>query len=314
MKIHALCIAKNEADIIEQTLISATSWCDFIYFFDNGSNDGTWEKVLKLAKEYEEIIPYKQENCPFSDSLRSQIFNHYLDNCVEDDWWCRLDADEIYIDNPAEFIAKIPSKYNVVVSAMFQYYFTDRDLLLYEQDPLLYADDVPIEKKCKYYINNWSEIRFFRYSKKLDWPLSQEWPSGLVGDAFPIRIRQKNFQYRSPSQIRKRIETRLESIARGLFPHESQLDWKKNVLDNYSAESKVDWNNICSQSWKDRIMDASNLCFDKNDGNYILNHHLMPNLYTMSLIWDYKLSVRNLFKRLFKKVDNFIRSMKVQRV
>ena len=308
MKIHALCIAKNEADIIEQTLVSAISWCDFIYFFDNGSDDGTWEKVLELAKKHERIIPYKQENCPFNDSLRAQMFHCYLDNCAENDWWCRLDADEIYIDNPAEFIAKVPERYNVVVSATLHYYLTDHDLLLYEQSPSLYGDNIPVEKKCKYYINNWSEIRFFRYSKKLSWLVDQEWPSGLIGDAFPVRIRLKNFQYRSPLQIQKRIESRREAISRGLFPSESQTDWKQHIFNIHSAHSSLNLSNTHSQSWKDRIMNASKLHFDKNDGNYILNNYLMPNLYTMSLIWDYRINLKNLFKRLLKKVDGFARN------
>ena len=309
MKIHALCIAKNEIDIIEQTLVKAINWCDFIYFFDNGSIDGTWERVLDLAKKNKQIIPYKQEDCPFSDTLRSQIFNQYRANCSEGDWWCRLDADEIYIDNPSEFIAKIDMNCNVITSATFHYYFTDRDLVLYEQDPSLYADDVPVENKCKYYLNNWSEIRLFKYSKNLIWQSDREWPSGLTGDACPVRIRLKNFQYRSPQQIQKRIETRREAVYRGLFPHESQLDWKKMVFNNDLAPYNVDSKNVDLQTWKDRIIEASSLNFDAHDGNYVLRNDLMPNLFIMSLIWDYNLTVKNLHKRLFKKISNVIKDI-----
>ena len=48
MKIHSICMVKNEADIIEQTIKAAAKWSDFIYIFDNGSTDGSWEKVLEL--------------------------------------------------------------------------------------------------------------------------------------------------------------------------------------------------------------------------------------------------------------------------
>lgn len=37
MKLNAICIIKNEADIIIETLHNALRFCDTIYVFDNGS-------------------------------------------------------------------------------------------------------------------------------------------------------------------------------------------------------------------------------------------------------------------------------------
>jgi glycosyltransferase involved in cell wall biosynthesis len=295
MKIHALCLAKNESDIIDRTLTDATNWCDFIYVFDNGSSDGTWEKVLALSKRYKQIIPYKQENCPFRDSLAGQMFNHYRANSVEGDWWCRLDADDTYIDEPRIFLNKVPKRYQVIVSAFFNYFFTDKDMELYNQDPSLYADDIPVEQKCRYYINNWSEIRFFRYRKDLTWHDDARWPSPLLGDAYPVRIRMRNFQYRSPQQIDKRLEARRGNPS---FPHEVQAYWKSpyNVVSDASQ-----------QTWKDRVIEASRLYYDAHDGRYVLRNDLMPDIYTMSLIWDYRLTPGNLAKRLVKKVRKYIK-------
>src|SRR5215469_2313613 len=61
VKIHGLCIVKNETDILEESLASALRWCDHIYIFDNGSTDGTWELVKNLAIEHPQIVPYKQD-------------------------------------------------------------------------------------------------------------------------------------------------------------------------------------------------------------------------------------------------------------
>ena len=56
MKIHGLCLVKNEADVLQETLVSALHWCDdHIYVFDNGSNDGTWELVQELANQHLQI-------------------------------------------------------------------------------------------------------------------------------------------------------------------------------------------------------------------------------------------------------------------
>ncbi len=39
--------------------------------------------------------------------------------------WCRLDSDEIYIDDPINFLSAVPDKYGFVFSASFNFYFTD---------------------------------------------------------------------------------------------------------------------------------------------------------------------------------------------
>ena len=77
MKIYSICLVKNESDIIAQTLKAAVNWSDFIYVYDNGSTDGTWEKVISLSEKYKKISPYKQASQPFADSLRSEPFNYY---------------------------------------------------------------------------------------------------------------------------------------------------------------------------------------------------------------------------------------------
>ena len=57
MKIYAISLIKNEADIIEKNLIEASKWCDKIFVYDNGSTDGTWEIVKSLSSN--KIIPFK---------------------------------------------------------------------------------------------------------------------------------------------------------------------------------------------------------------------------------------------------------------
>ena len=255
-----MCLVKNEADIIVETLQAARQWCDFIYVFDNGSTDGTWELILDLSEESnDQLVAYKHDPAPYRNSLLGEIFDHYRANSCEDDWWCRLDADEIYIDDPRIFLATIPDRYEVVWGAFFQYYFTNRDLALYERDPPLYSDDVPVEQKLRYYKNNWSERRFFRYRKQLTYEPGGEsaWPRGL-GDAYPVRIRIKHFQYRSPQQIQKRLDTRREAVSRGrAFRHEERY---------------------VEQSWRARVADASQLEYDDFDGRYVVNEALMESL------------------------------------
>lgn len=131
MKIHGLFLVKNESDILQETIYAALDWCDYIYVLDNGSTDGTWELVKELAKQHMQIVPYKQDDVIYIMALRADIFNAFRSNAGPQDWWCRMDADEFYIDNPRIFLAKIPERFQTVYSASFNYYFTDKDLSLY---------------------------------------------------------------------------------------------------------------------------------------------------------------------------------------
>jgi len=125
-RILGMCVVKNEADIIEECLLSAQKWCDRIFILDNGSNDGTWEIVQKMRNEC--IVPWKQDARPFRDPLRGLLFNAFHDEVRPNDWWCRLDADEFYIDEPRKFLSGISRFHRVVWGLAIEYYLTQEDV------------------------------------------------------------------------------------------------------------------------------------------------------------------------------------------
>src|SRR5690606_33747671 len=120
MRIHGLMLVRDEADIIGETIAAAARWCDAIYVFDNGSQDGTWEQILDLAERNERVIPFKQDPKPFSQSLRGEIFRRYRPCAEYGDWWVVLDSDEIYVDDPRTFLAGVPPPFGEVWSSSFQ--------------------------------------------------------------------------------------------------------------------------------------------------------------------------------------------------
>ena len=274
-RFFGMCLVKNEADIIHQCLAAASEWCDAIYVFDNGSEDGTWQKVLGLADKLDTIVPFKQDPKPFRDALRGEIFEHYKQYSREGDWWCRLDADEFYIDNPRAFLSDVPCEYDLVWTASFQYYFTEKDLARYQADPDSFAENVLVEEKCRYYLNNWSEPRFFRFTKELDGK-DRAWPRPLRL-SFPKRIRLKHFQYRSPGQIQKRLTTRKEAMASGIFGHERVPNWNMRLgrEKSLSAGSLPDY---LPASWEERIADSSLLLFDDGNVNYEIDEAALPSI------------------------------------
>jgi glycosyltransferase involved in cell wall biosynthesis len=281
MKIHAICIVKNEADIIVRCLTAASKWCDHIYVLDNGSTDNTWQLVQSLATELSEIVPWKSDETPFSDGLRASIYRHFRAASLAGDWWCALDADELYIDDPRVFIQKIPDRYDTIWTASFSFYFTDKDAEQYVKTPELYGDDVPVEDKIRFYVNHWSEPRFFRFRDSLSWSEGRSFPAFVYTEpAYPVRIWVKHFPYRSPRQIEQRLADRQEAISRGAFIHEAIKDWgsavgavrvNRGLLDRVGME-------FATGRWEDRVVPASSLDFDAHDQRLVVNEWLMPAL------------------------------------
>jgi glycosyltransferase involved in cell wall biosynthesis len=279
MRIHSVCVVKNESDIIGQSLAAASEWSDFIYVLDNGSTDGTWEEVLDLSCRLRPVVPFRREDGPFHNKLRAEVFGHYRRQSSPGDWWCKLDADELYIDSPREFLAKVPARYDNVWSASFQYYLTEKDVVRFRANPALYGDDVPVDQKCRYYLNNWSELRLFKYSDRVRW---SSYSPDLLLRAYPQRIRLKHYQYRSPQQVEKRLATRQPAIQRGVaFAHEASRNWADRVLgqrgDSLGSERCTASIRGSSVSWTHRLVDSSKLRYD-DGSNYVITEDLLPKI------------------------------------
>ncbi len=152
----------------------------------------------------------------------------------------------------------------------------------------MYEDAVSIESKIRYYRNNHSEARFFRYSKDLMWPSTRSFP--ICGAAYPVRIWLKHYKYRSPKQMQARINTRLEAIDKGSsdFVHEAKAHAK--LKERLSKEGQIDKSNLSvnqlnignnkplEEEWKSRIVKSSRLNFDANDGRYIVENEKMDKI------------------------------------
>lgn len=247
MKIFALCVVKNEGDIIEECLRTASQWADRIFVFDGQSTDGTWEKVV--AMQNDKIVPWRQDGKPFQESLRAEPFNDRRSEASEGDWWCRLDADEFYIDNPREFLAQVPRRHHVVWGVPIEYYITREDL-----DQVNFnAPMAEILPALRYYKAENSEQRFFRHRPGLVWRETDAWPIHL-GIPTPKRIRYRHYKYRSPQQIQNRIEAKLRQQQEG-FP----------VRDHCTA-----------RQWEEQLAHACELDFDRGDGQYHLRTERLP--------------------------------------
>jgi glycosyltransferase involved in cell wall biosynthesis len=242
MRIHAICLVKNEEDIISQTLAYASQFCHKIYVFDTGSTDGSWQRVQKVNNSI--VVPFRHEQVPFYVGLRAQVYNAIRPKCSIGDWIYILDADELLAEDPRKAI-KIAEQQgaNQINTLQYNFYFTDKDLEEYcaGND----SRDRPIMQRRRYYRFVNIEQRFFRISEDLVWPesIDAKHPRGYM---VPMqdrklkkslyRIPNRHYQYRDPEQIRLRLETRqsARSENRNNFLHykflDEGIDWSKSVV------------------------------------------------------------------------------------
>jgi hypothetical protein len=248
---------------------------------DNGSTDGTWDKLQTVASRHDRITIVGQDPRPFREEIRGDVFGQCGAPAGAGDWWCRLDADEHYIDDPREFLGRVPRRFGFVESATFNYYFTDRDLAEYTRDPAGWLAR-PVHERLCYYQNNWGEGRFVRHRSDLRW-VGHIWPPDR-GRICRARIRLKHFQYRSPEQIARRIAIR-QAEPGGSFGHELSTalavpgpagghDWVKQWL-RQAPTGKA--------TWRDRVRDAAQCDYDRGDGRFVVREDLMPRLPNVAL-------------------------------
>lgn len=228
-KIYSLMVVKNEVDVIAASLKDACRWSDKIIVIDNGSTDGTWEKIHQLAKDFPQIIPWLRYEGPFHIGLRAKAFRAFRHEMTCRDWWCvRLDADEFYPGDVRAFLAGVPRRYRTVKKESTDYLLTQEDIQQltfsgdFEKDKNQITHALPALRR---------ERRFMRHSPLLCWLERWRYPHPW-GRVFTKYIPVDHYQYRSPEQMKKRFATRQQAKAEGCgsFHHEQGEGWQSYVL------------------------------------------------------------------------------------
>jgi len=275
MNIHCLCIVRDEIDVLKHTLEAALEWARIIYVSDNGSTDGTWELLQDYGSRHPKIVLTERELGPYREAVWAEMANEFATEAREDDWWCRLDADEIYIDDPRQVLARVPPREKIVWSASVQYYFTDVDLAAYRRNPRRFTEEWD-PSLLRHYSANWSEPRFVRHDPGVDW--SGTWPENFYQlRSARRRIRLRHYQYRSPPQIQRRMSLRLRSPEK-MFRHEKTKGWLTGGL---SQEDLV-WPNTTQAEedlWRTRIVRADALDYDDGESALRIDQKRLPRMW-----------------------------------
>ena len=255
-RIHAICLVKNEGDVIAQTLRYASSFCHKIYVFDTGSSDDSWQQVQKSASEV--VVPFRHEAVPFSDGLRAQVFNAVRDRFEIGDWLYILDADEFLAEDPHKAIALAEQEGSQQINtAQYNFHFTDVDWQQSQKG--LDSRERPITQRRRYYCFTNIEQRLFRIDSDLTWfesnnaknPHGCMTPQGAKKlKKCSYRIPNCHYQYRDPEQIQLRLETR--RAARESNQH--------NFIHYQSIDTDVNWQRY--------IIPSHQLNYYNNDGTF----------------------------------------------
>jgi len=233
MRIFGLMLVKNEADIIAQVLQHCRTWADRVIVQDNGSTDGTWEIVRSMEDAV--IVPWKRDLRTYDNTLRADAFNAFRHEAQEDDWWCyKLDADEFFVDDPREFLSKVPRPYHVVMKKSLDYVITKEDAAEHHFEGS-FESDWPHIRYLKPVAH--TEARFFRHRERLQWKPGTIYPRHR-GPKYPEPILVKHYQYRSPQQMQARLELR-NSVPKDPtgkpFRHITQTNWTELLLPRDQA-------------------------------------------------------------------------------
>lgn len=255
-RIHAICLVKNEGDVIAQTLRYASNFCSQIYVFDTGSTDDSWQQVEQSASEV--IVPFRHENVPFFDGLRAQIFNAVRDRLEVGDWIYILDADEFLAEDPRQAI-RIAEQEGAQQIDTYQYnfHFTDADWQQHQRG--LDSRERPITQRRRYYRFTNIEQRLFRIAADTVWHehTDADNPHGFMRPQgakklkkCSYRLPNCHYQYRDPEQIQLRMQTR--RAARETNPH------------NFIHYQALDFD----MNWQQYIIPSQQLNYYSNDGNF----------------------------------------------
>lgn len=235
MKLNAICMVKNEVDIVGETLINACRFCHRIYVFDNGSTDGTYELLQKLSATHEQIVIAAHSDEMFKNQLRNRVYNMYHNLYEDTDWWYILDADELLVDDPRPMLEKAAAQNkNAMRAWMAQFYFTDADMAQYDSE----NHAQPITQRRRYYRINWREPRFFLNAKDTSWPetISGRFPP-FCNRLYAHSPVLRHYAQRTPEQITARVKIR-EHNPYSFFhvKNKSQSHWIKpaNTLFYYN--------------------------------------------------------------------------------
>lgn len=231
MKIVAIMMLRNEADIVVEGVTEALRWADAVVAYDNSSTDGTPD----LAESAGALVMRGPDE-PFAEGLRQ----HTLDMAAElnPDWVWRIDVDEIYHDtpNPRLVFEHAQTSWGAVCIRALQaeFWITLDDV---RRGLLLEDERVSVQKRRRWYTIGHTAMVAWRHRPDLrywDWErqgrknvprLADGRDVSELGLCCPTLLLQKHYNCRSMRQLLARMQDRRRDLGTfGKYRHNLVID------------------------------------------------------------------------------------------
>ncbi len=223
-KLFAVCLVKNEEDVIADCLRHAANFCDRIYVLDNASTDRTWEIVrgLKLAP----VVPVCSTDFPYREYLRVWFMGAKKDELGFGNWWYILDADMFLDGDPREAIREADREGADAIGVnVINFHLTAGEVAAARWE----GRQEGWRDRVYYQPYESGEIDLFKNTPRLDYGICARLPLGLTRE-YSRRPISRHYPHRSTEQLAKRVRTKsgnpdfAPQLKRG-------LEWEHYLVD-----------------------------------------------------------------------------------
>lgn len=212
-RIFGVGVVQNEVDVIGESVPWAARFCERLWVWDLGSDDGTWEKLQAVRSERVEVS--RRPELPYAASLRATMVEELRDRIPPGSWVYILDADEFLVGDPVPLLRRAEARGCALVRAWFLNFVpTDRDLARMGQVGEAAWAALPLADRLRHYqLDHWPDKRFVRLVPGLQWTAVGRHNRLRTADGSRLRLLPRkalvrHYRYRSPEQVDRRFRLR----------------------------------------------------------------------------------------------------------
>lgn len=223
-KLFAVCLVRNEEDIIADCLKHAAGFCERIYVIDNASDDRTWEIVRGLGMD--PVVPVGSIDFPYREYLRVWFMGAKKSELGPGNWWYILDADMFLDGDPREAISGAEREGADAIGVnVVNFHLTGAEV----ESARRHRRREGWRDRVYYQPYESGEIDLFRNTPRLDYRICARLPLGLTRE-YSRRLISRHYPHRSAEQLEKRI--RIKSGNPDFRPQLKRgLEWERYLVD-----------------------------------------------------------------------------------
>lgn len=233
-RVIGMMTARDEEDILAESLTYAASRYDHVLFVDCGSVDRTADIARQISRKKENVHFLGSIEPATSMQVKRHIWNSFRHRFRWMDWWCFADADEFVDERYREVIQSRDVAYcDHVIGEHVNFYYKVSEYKADSRQSIRNIRAQSVRERRKFYRYHTKQIRFFRNLPWLRWNFDAPIPNYL---SYPSekRVQFLHYQYRDPAQVKKRIEIRKSEYYR---TDPVNLHWcKSDVYDALSCD------------------------------------------------------------------------------